>query len=103
MTDDDRYLLQDRYLELTRFDLPSKAERQHWRLREDHCFMRVILDHVFQDCWYNHLDRRLPAYKQLTCEQLKTAVHLAERILDEGESLLRQLNAASLLWRQTRA
>lgn len=54
-----RYELQDRYLELTRVELPAEARRRDWVVIEDHCFMRIILDRLFGDCWYNHLDRRL--------------------------------------------
>ena len=61
--------------------------------------MRVILDNLFLDCWYNHLDRRLRAYKQLSNQQLQEAIALAEKILREGDEALRPLNAASLRWR----
>lgn len=95
----DRYLLQDRYLELTRELLPREAGRRGWRLREDHCFMRVLLDDLCGDCWYRVLDKRLVAYKQLNNDQLRHVVRLAERILAEGEPLLDGLNRQSLRWR----
>jgi hypothetical protein len=60
-----RYELQDRYLELTRAELPAKARLGRWVVTNDHCFMRILLDQLFQGCWYDHLDRRLVAYKQL--------------------------------------
>ena len=96
----DRYFLQDRYIELTRVHLPAKARLGNWRLREDHCFMRVILDQLFQGCWYDHLDRRLTAYKQLNVAQLQQCIELAEKILDEGEPFLNKLNRQSLAWRR---
>ncbi len=96
---DDVYLLQERYLELTRVILPAEAKRRGWILQEDHCFMRVILDHLFSDCWYQHLDRRLKAYKQLNEQQLRTAITMAEAILKEGQPLLKEMNRRSLLWR----
>lgn len=96
----DRYLLQDRYLELTRGELPAAAARGYWCVRDDHCFMRILLDHLFQDCWYKHLDRRLKAYKQLNTDQLQQAITLGERILTEGNELLADLNAQSLAWRR---
>ena len=98
----DRYLLQERYIELTRVFLPAEARLGEWTLRDDHCFMRIVLDHLFYDCWYNHLDRRLTAYKQLNVEQLQRCVALAERILEEGEPLLISLNRQSLKWRRKR-
>ncbi len=95
----DRYILQERYIALTRVLLPAEARRQNWTLREDHCFMRIVLDHLFEDCWYRHLDRRLTAYKQLNVEQLTSCIALAEKILQQGEPLLRGLNRQSLRWR----
>ena len=100
ITPDDRYLLQDRHLDLTRTILPAEARRNGWTLREDHCFMRIILDHLFSDCWYKHLDRRLTAYKQLNVEQLQQAVKSAENLLLDGEPLLKAMNARSLHWRR---
>ncbi len=46
-TFDDRYDLQARYLQLTREDLPAAALREGWPVRDDHCFMRIVLDHLF--------------------------------------------------------
>ncbi|MEN0110107.1 MAG: hypothetical protein AAF805_05240 [Planctomycetota bacterium] len=96
---EDRYALQDRYLELTRELLPRAAERGGWRLRENHCFMRVLLDDVCGDAWRRVLDPRLVAYKQLTNAQLRHVVSLGERVLAEGEPLLATLNRQSLRWR----
>lgn len=95
----DRYLLQDRYLELTKELLPRAAERAAWVVSQDHCFMRILLDHVCEGCWYDHLDRRLKAYKQLSITQLRTAIQLAERMLDEGEEMVSAFNRQSLRWR----
>jgi len=96
---EDRRELQERYLELTRHELPARAARDHWRLSEDHCFMRIILDQLFQDCWYDHLDKRLPAYKQLNNDQLRKAIEFAQQILSEGYPLLNRWNFESLQWR----
>ncbi|WP_428388249.1 hypothetical protein [Mucisphaera sp.] len=95
----DRYALQARYLALTRVELPSLAALENWAVREDHCFMRIILDHLFQGCWYEHLDRRLRAYKQLDDAQLRRAVAMGERMLEEGEGLVLRMNTKSLAWR----
>ncbi|MEM1212223.1 MAG: hypothetical protein AAGI68_07975 [Planctomycetota bacterium] len=97
--DDDRYALQERYLALTRNELPAAALRHGWVIREDHCFMRVILDHLFEACWYDHLDRRLRAYKQLNDGQLREAVRLGEAMLAGGSGLVESMNRASLGWR----
>ncbi len=95
----DRYELQDRYLELTRFILPAEARINNWLIQDDHCFMRIILDHVFGGCWYDHLDRRLTAYKQLNDEQLVKALRLANKILREGKQVVLKMNEQSLIWR----
>ena len=78
-----RYDLQDRYLKLVRHSPPAIARLKGWGLKEDHCFMRVILDQLFQDCWYNHLDRRLAAYKQLNNDQLRRAIALGT-VIENG-------------------
>lgn len=87
------------YVRLTGEALPERAKAEHWPLVFDHCFRRVVLDHLFGGRWYDHLDRRRPAYRQLDDEQLRRAVALARRILGEGRPLLVRLNAQSLAWR----
>ena len=94
-----RYELQDLYLKLTREVLPAVARLKGWTLKEDHCFMRVILDQLFQDCWYNHLDRRLTAYKQLNDKQLVQAIQLATVIRSREFDTLEKWNRESLAWR----
>ena len=65
-----------------------------------HCFGRIVLDHAVGGRWYDVLDRRrFPAFTQLTDDQLATAVALAERVLVEGDPLLRRLDQRSLAWR----
>jgi hypothetical protein len=96
---DDRYDLQARYLELTRIELPAAAREHGWPIRLDHCFMRVILDAVCRGCWYDHLDRRLAAYKQLTDAQLREAVTRGEQMLAEGRATVEAMNRQSLRWR----
>ena len=94
-----RYELQDRYLELTRVELPAVARRRGWIVTEDHCFMRIVLDRLFGDCWYNHLDRRLTAYKQLGDEQLRECIAMAEQLLAGDTEALAGWNRDSLRWR----
>lgn len=79
--------------------LPAAAGRRRWPIRFDHCFMRVVLDHVVGGCWYDYLDRRSPAYRQLSDDQLRQAIGLAERIRDGNDDVLREMNAKSLRWR----
>ena len=94
-----RYELQDRYLDLTRTRLPAKANLGGWKIRNDHCFMRIILDQLVQGCWYDHLDRRLVAYKQLNDAQLTRAIAMAEQLLSGDTTTLHRWNNESLTWR----
>ncbi|MEM8668086.1 MAG: hypothetical protein AAGG48_11250 [Planctomycetota bacterium] len=94
-----RYELQDRYLELMRIELPGEARRKRWIITEDHCFMRIILDRLFGDCWYNHLDKRLTAYKQLNDAQLRECISMAQQILNGDIDSLAVWNRESLRWR----
>ena len=89
-----------RYRELVLGELPRRARAGRWVVTEDHCFGRIVLDHAVGGRWYDVLDRRRsPAFAQLTDDQLATAVDLAERVLAEGDTLLRELDAQSLVWR----
>ena len=94
-----RAALEQRYLELVRQQLPAAAREGRWVLRDDHCFGRVLLDDAVGACWYDVLDRRRTAFRQLDDEQLAGAVALAERLLEQGDPLLRELDARSLAWR----
>ena len=95
----DRSVLEQRYRELVRVELPAAARTGSWRLREDHCFGRVLIDDAVGACWYDVLDRRRTAFLQLSDDQLAGAVALAERLLVEGDPLLAELDGASLAWR----
>jgi hypothetical protein len=87
-----------RYRALMR-ELPARARRDGWVLREDHCFGRVLLDDAVGACWYEVLDRRRTAFLQLDEAQLAHAVATGERLLEEGDPLLRVLNDRSLAFR----
>ena len=92
-----------RYRELVLSELPRRARAERWVVTADHCFGRIVLDATVGGCWYDVLDRRRPpAFAQLTDAQLADAVSLAERLLAEGEELLRRLDAQSLAWRGKR-
>ncbi len=95
----DRQALEQRYVALVREALPAAALAQGWRLQRDHCFGRVLLDDAVGACWYDVLDRRRTAFRQLDDRQLAGAVALAERLLTQGDALLAQLDDRSLAWR----
>ena len=89
-----------RYRALVRDELPRRAREGGWVVTADHCFGRIVLDHAVGGRWYDALDRRRsPAFAQLDDAQLAGAVALAERVLVEGDPLLRELDAQSLAWR----
>ncbi|NIZ91301.1 hypothetical protein [Kineococcus rubinsiae] len=99
----EREALLRRYAELVRAELPAAAERGAWSLRADHCFGRVLLDDAVGACWYTVLDRRAgAAFRQLDDDRLAHAVATGERLLAEGDALLRELDARSLAWRGKR-
>ena len=99
----DRVALELRWLQLTRETLPALAQSRDWPVRDDHCFQRILLDHAVGGRWYDVLDRRSsPVFAQLDDGQLAAAVALAERVLAEGDPLLRELDAQSLAWRGKR-
>jgi hypothetical protein len=95
----DRAVLEQRYRDLVGTRLPAAAQAHGWVLRHDHCFGRVLLDDAVGGCWYDALDRRRTAFRQLDDGQLAGAVALGERLLVEGDPLLRELDARSLAWR----
>jgi hypothetical protein len=96
----DRRALLERYRELVLDALPVRARAQGWVVTADHCFGRIVLDHAVGGRWYDVLDRRRsPAFEQLDDDRLAAAVALAERMLVEGDPLVRELDARSLAWR----
>jgi hypothetical protein len=93
-------LLRTQYLELTNQILPRLATSRHFPVRYNHCFQRIILDNLFDRCWYEVLERNQePAYKQLTEDQLEQAIVLANNMIHQPNSYLQKLNQNSLNWR----
>jgi hypothetical protein len=80
-------------------ELPEQAQNSDgWPIHFDHCFGRVILDNLFEDEWYNHVDGR-PAYNHLSQNELQEAIEIADRMLEEGRPTVEELNRNSLRWR----
>ncbi|MGB3788467.1 MAG: hypothetical protein WA949_10695 [Phormidesmis sp.] len=93
--------LREQYLQLINHHLPEKAKQVSMPVRFNHCFARIVLDNLFEGCWYDHLSRKLPAYKQLDEQQLGRAIAIANNMLYHPETVS-QLNQNSLQWRGKR-
>ncbi|WP_036487116.1 hypothetical protein [Myxosarcina sp. GI1] len=92
--------LRTKYLRLVNEELPAQAKQREFPVSLNHCFARIILDNLFNCCWYEVIDRKQgAAYKQLSSEQLEKAIEIAEDIIDKPDSYVRQLNQNSLRWR----
>ncbi|WP_036483597.1 hypothetical protein [Myxosarcina sp. GI1] len=92
--------LRTKYLTLVNQELPAQAKQRDFPVRFNHCFARIILDNLFNRCWYEVIDRkRGAAYQQLSAEQLKQAIEIAEAIIHRPDSYIDQLNRNSLRWR----
>jgi hypothetical protein len=93
--------LRARYLELINDILPSIATARGFPITSNHCFGRVVLDNLFQDCWYKYLTvGRVAAYKQLDLAGLQQAVNIAQSLVDLPISHIVSLNDRSLQWRR---
>jgi hypothetical protein len=91
--------LREAYKRKVTDELPEKAQRSDgWPIHLDHCFGRVVLDNLFQDEWYGHVDGR-PAYENLSEEELRDAIRIADEMLQRGRPAVERLNDNSLRWR----
>ena len=97
---EDRDGLLGRYRVLVEAELPAAAATHSWVLRANHCFGRILLDDAVGGCWYEALGRGGgAAYRRLDDVQLARAVAQGERLLVEGDPLVRELDGRSLRWR----
>ena len=93
--------LRARYLELINDILPSVAIARGFPVNLNHCFGRIVLDNLFQGCWYNYLTvNRVAAYKQLDLAQLQQAINIAQSLVDLPNLHIVSLNDRSLQWRR---
>ena len=99
LNDEDISELREEYDQTVNERLPERAQNSDgWPIHLDHCFGRVVLDNLFEDEWYDHVDGR-PAYENLSAEELKRAIEIADRMLTEGRPAVAELNERSLRWR----
>lgn len=68
-------------------------------VRFNHCFNRIILDWLFEDCWYNHLNRNQTAISQLSKKQFISAIMRMNEWLQNQELLISD-NDASVSYRK---
>jgi acyl carrier protein phosphodiesterase len=94
----DTNTLTEFYLDNINIVLPSIAKAKQWKIKHNHCFARIVLDNIFNDCWYDHLDKTKPAYKQLNKDHLLKAFNIINLILLDDE-VINQLNNNSLRYR----
>lgn len=88
-------VLRAEYLTLINQTLPAAFTHP---VRFNHCFARIVLDWIFCDCWYRHLNKNTAAYKQLSEGQLQAAVNRMKAWL-QNPALLAGDNEASLRYR----
>jgi Lhr-like helicase len=96
---DDLSELRAEYNRKVNKELPERAQSSDgWPVHLDHCFGRIVLDNLFADEWYSHVDGR-PAYEHLARNELQEAIEIADRMLEEGRPAVEELNRNSLRWR----
>jgi hypothetical protein len=79
--------------------LPEQAQNSDgWPIHLDHCFGRVVLDNLFENEWYGYVDGR-PADENRSPEELREAIAIADRMLEEEQPVVTELNENSLRWR----
>ena len=84
------------YMHLTKEVLPSLArtDQTDWPVSQDHCFQRIVLDHVCGGVCSRTLGS--PTYKHLTNKQAQLAVKIYN-VLQMGRADLKRLNQQSLV------
>lgn len=97
---DDLTELRAAYTQKIHRELPATATPE-WPICRDHCFARVVLDNLFQEQWDSHVSGR-PAFEQLSPDELRAAIELADRMLEKGKPAVEELNNNSLRWRDER-
>jgi hypothetical protein len=96
---EDYIFLTLRYKQLLNEVLPASFTKP---VRYNHCFNRIILDWLFQDVWYNHLDHSKTAISQINTLQLQQMVERMEQWLLNPDLLFKD-NQKSLTWRKAKS
>lgn len=93
-----RTLLEETWLDLVNNILPEISKIHHLPIKNNHCFVRCILDNVFDQPWDRCIPR--PAYKNISDLDLEVAIIFAKRVI-ENPNLVIKLNNYSLHLRNT--
>lgn len=97
MNADLKPVLVSNFRTLINVQLPSAWQ---FPVKYNHCFNRIILDWLFNDCWYNYLNLKKTAISQLTDAQLQSAIERMKEWLAD-QNLLISDNQKSLEYRKT--
>jgi hypothetical protein len=92
----DLVTITSRYKQLLNEVLPASFTTP---VRYNHCFNRIVLDWLFQDVWYNHLNKSKTAISQLNEMQLQKMIGRMELWLQQPDVLAKD-NQQSLVWRK---
>lgn len=90
--------LKDQLRQLANVDFPVAAKSGAYPVRFNHCFLRIVYDNLLGGRWQDKLAKGKPAIHQLNDQQLREAIALGQRLIDDPE-LTRELNVNSLRWR----
>lgn len=77
---------------------PAAARAGGFPIVHNHCFLRVVYDHLFEKKWQEVLDPKKPAYRQLDETQLRRAIAIGHEVMADRERC-EIMNARSLRWR----
>ncbi len=90
-------IIVDEWNTLTRQTMPALAAERGWPVHLDHCFQRILLDNALGGKWREII--AAPAYRHASNAQLRRAITLGKRAIEDEESLS-DMNARSLNWRR---
>ena len=86
---DSKSELKRRLLHIAREEFPAAARADKYPIRFDHCLLRVVYDNLFERQWQTALDPKKPAIHQLSEEELRNAIELAEAVTADRETCVR--------------
>jgi hypothetical protein len=94
----EREALKDELRELANDTFPAVARREGYPIVFNHCFLRVVYDHLFQQQWQKVLGTKKPAIHQLDETQLRRAIALGREMIADRRAC-EIMNRRSLEWR----